>query len=216
MDRVCTVLLLLDFGDFPILRAPFEHVAYLRRLLAQHVQALDGPRKGDPVTLLPSASAADASYMVVAADRLDDPAFGVSPELVLVDAALSAEARHLLVLSEDTLGRLERDADRRRCVSQEVAPLSEPTDLSLTEHAHTEFSEGALTLPEGKQHATDSDSEALLPALARKSADPIRRRDVAAQGQQANNTYPALPAPSAESAQEDATDAVLRLITRSA
>jgi hypothetical protein len=31
--------------------------------------------------------------MVVAADLLDDPGFGLSPELVLVDAALSAEVR---------------------------------------------------------------------------------------------------------------------------
>ena len=41
--------------------------------------------------------------------------------------------------------------------------------------------------------------------------------DESAQGQQTNNTYPTLPAPPArEYPQEDATDAVLRLITRSA
>jgi hypothetical protein len=40
--------------------------------------------------------------------------------------------------------------------------------------------------------------------------------DESAQGEQASNTYPALPAPPPENPQEDATDAVLRLITRSA
>jgi hypothetical protein len=166
--------------------------------------------------------------MVVAADRLDDPGFGVSPELVLVDAALSAEVRHLLVVPEDTLGRLERDGDRRRRASQEAAPLPELTNFGLIEHGHTEFSEDDFALPESGQHATASDSEALQPAApAPEPADPIRRQDVvsagqehvtpdeSAHGQHASNTYPALPAPPPEDPQEDATDAVLRLITRS-
>ena len=183
------------------------------------------------VTLVPSGSVADVSYMVVAADLPDDRGFGVSPELVLVDAGLSAEVRHLLVVPEDTLERLERDGDRRRRASQEAAPPPEPTDFGLTEHEHTEFSEDDFALPESGQHATASDSETLQPAApAPEPADPIRRQDVAsaglviehvtpdesAQDQRASNTYPALPAPPPEHPQEDATDAVLRLITRSA
>jgi hypothetical protein len=167
--------------------------------------------------------------MVVAADRLNDQRFGVSPELVLVDAVLAAEVRHLLVVPEDTLGRLERDGDRRRRASQEPAPLPEPTDFGLTEHEHPEFSEDDFAVPESGQHATASDSETWQPAApAPEPADPIRRQDVAsagrviehvtpdesAHGQHASNTYPALPSPPPEDPQEDATDAVLRLITR--
>ena len=183
------------------------------------------------VTLVPSGSVADVSYMVVAVDLLDDPGFGVSPELVLVDAALAAEVRHLLVVPEDTLERLERDGDRRRRASQEVAPLPEPDDYGVAEHEHTEFSEDDFAPPEGGQHSTASDSGTLQPAApAPELADPIRRKDVAsagqviepmtpdesAQGQHASNTYPALPSPPPEYSQEDATGAVLRLITRSA
>lgn len=183
-----------------------------------------------PVTLVPSGSAADVSY-VVAADLLDDPGFGASPELVLVDAALAAEVRHLLVVPEDTLERLERDGDRRRRVSQDVAPPPEPNDFGLTEHEHTEFSEDDFARPESGRHSTASDSEtSKLAPPTPELADPIRRKDVASAGhviehmtpeesdqrQHASNTYPTLPSPPPEDSQEDATDAVLRLITRSA
>ena len=182
------------------------------------------------VTLVPSGSVADVSYMVVAVDLLDDRAFGVSPELVLVDAELAAEVRHLHVVPEDTLERLERDGDRRRRASQEVAPFPEPGDYGVAEHKHTEFSEDDFAPSESGQHSTASDSETLQPATpAPELADPIRRKDVAsadqviepmipdesAQGQHASNTYPALPSPPPEYSQEDASDAVLRLITRS-
>jgi hypothetical protein len=64
---------------------------------------------------------------------------------------------------------------------------------------------------------------------AAELANPIRRKDVASAGEvnehmapdesagseHARNTYPALPAPPPEYSQEDASDAVLRLITRS-
>ena len=66
--------------------------------------------------------------MVVGVDPLDDQWLGVSPELVLVDAALAAEVRHLLVVPEDTLERLERDSDRRRLASQ-TASFPEPEGL---------------------------------------------------------------------------------------
>jgi hypothetical protein len=183
------------------------------------------------VTLVPSGSVADVSYMVVAVDLLDDPGFGVSPELVLVDAALAAEVRHLLVVPEDTLERLERDGDRRRRASLEVAPFPEPGDHGVAEHEHTEFSEDDFAPSESGQQSTASDSEASqLAAPAPELVDLIRRQDVAsadqviepmppdesAQGQQASNTYPTLPAPPPEYSQEDASDAVLRLITRSA
>ena len=183
------------------------------------------------VTLVPSGSAADVSYMGVAADLPDDRGFIVSPELVLVDAGLSAEVRHLLVVPEDTLERLERDGDRRRRASKEVAPPPEPNDFGLTQHEHTESSEDDFVPQESGQHSTASDSEKLqLAAPAPEPNDLIRVQDVAsadqviepmtpdesAQGQQASNTYPALPSPPPEYSQEDATGAVLRLITRSA
>jgi hypothetical protein len=154
----------------------------------------------------------------------------VSPELVLVDAALSAEVRQLLVVPEDTLERLERDGDRRRRASLEAAPPPEPSDLGLIEQEHTEFSEDHFAAPESEQHSTASDSETLqMAAPAPELVNPIRRKDVAsasevnehmapdesAGGQHARNTYPALPAPPPEYSQEDASDAVLRLITRS-
>lgn len=154
--------------------------------------------------------------MVVAADLPDDRGFGVSAELVLVDAGLSAEVRHLLVVPEDTLERLDRDGDRRRRAPQD---------------GHTEFFEDDFAPPESGQRSTDSDSEtSQLAAPAPELDDLIRRQDVASasqviehvtpdestQGQHASNTYPALPAPPPEYPQEDATDAVLRLITRSA
>jgi hypothetical protein len=167
--------------------------------------------------------------MVVAVDLPDDRGFGVSPELVLVDAGLSAEVRHLLVVPEDTLERLERDGDRRRRASQEVASSPAPNDFGLTQHERTECSEDDFAPQESGQHSTAPDSETLqLAAPAPELDDLIRRQDVASAGQVIehvtpdesahgpSNTYPALPAPPPEYAQEDATDAVLRLITRSA
>jgi hypothetical protein len=169
--------------------------------------------------------------MVVAVDPLDDQWFGVSPELVLVDAALAAEVRHLLVVPEDTLERLERDSDRRRLASQTVAQFPEPEDSGVAEHEHTEFSEDDFALSESEQHSTASGSETLQAAAPEPELDhPIRRKDLAsadqviepmspdesAEDQHASNTYPALPAPPPEYSQEDASDAVLRLITRSA
>jgi hypothetical protein len=169
--------------------------------------------------------------MVVAADLLDDHSFGVSPELALVDASLSAELRQLLVLPEDTLERLGRNGDRRRRASQEVAPLPEPDDFGSTEHERTEFSEDGVAPPESRQQSAAFASETLQVAgPAPEPADPIRPKDVAPVGQviepmtpdesaadgNASNTYPALPAPPPEYSQEDASHAVLRLITRSA
>jgi hypothetical protein len=183
------------------------------------------------VALVPARSVADISYMVVAVDLLDDPGFRVSPELVLVDAALAAEVRHLLVVPEDTVERLEREGDRRRRASQEVAPRPEPDDPGVAEHEHAEFSEDDVAPSESGWHSTASDSETLQPAApAPEQADPNRQKDAtsadqvfepltpdeSAQGQHASNTYPALPSPPPEYSQEDATGAVLRLITRSA
>jgi len=167
--------------------------------------------------------------MVAAVDRLDDPGFGVSPELALVDPALAAEVRHLLAMPEDTLERLERDGDRRRRASQEVAPLPEPDDYGVAAHEHIEFSEDFAS-SESVQQSTAPGSETQPAAPAPELADPIRRKDVAAagqviepktpdesaQGKHETNTYPALPSPPAGYSQEDATGAVLRLITRSA
>ena len=184
------------------------------------------------VTLVSSGSSADISCMVVAADLPDDLGFGVSPELVLIDAGLSVEARRLLVVPADTLERLERDGDRRRRASQRVAPTPDLNDFGLTQHEHAAFSDDDFAPQESGQHATAADSETLqLAAPAPELDDLIRRQDVgsagqviehttttdeSAQGQHASNTYPALPSPPPDYSQEDATGAVLRLITRSA
>jgi hypothetical protein len=169
--------------------------------------------------------------MVLAADLLDDLRFRVSPELVLVDAALAAEAWHLLVVPEDTPERLERDGDRRRRASPEVAPLPDSDDCGVAGHEHAEFSEDEFAPSESGQRATDSHLEPLQPAApAPELANPTRRQDLASAGQviepmtpdesapseYASNTYPALPSPPPEYSQEDATGAVVRLITRSA
>ena len=98
---------------------------------------------------------------------------------MLVDAGLSAEVRHLLVVPEDTLERLEREGDRRRRATQEVAPPAEPNDFGLTQHENTESSEGDLAPQESEQHSTASDSET---AAAPEPDDLIRRQDVASAG----------------------------------
>ena len=181
------------------------------------------PERVTTVTL-PSGPAADVSSMGVAAN-LDDRGFRVSPELVLVDAGLSAEVRHLLVVPEDTLERLERDGDRRRRATQEVVPPAEPDDFGLTRHENTESSEDDVAPQERGQYSTASDAET---AAAPEPDDLIQRQDVASAGhvieyvtpdespQGPSNTYPVLPAPPPEYSQEDATDTVLRMITKSA
>ena len=143
---------------------------------------------------------------------------------MLVDAALAAEVRHLLVVPEDTLERLERGGDRRRRASQEAAPLPGPADYGVAEHERIEFPAHDFAPSESGKHWAASDSETSQPAApAPELADPIGRKDAAsadqviepmtsdesAQGQHESNTYPALPAPSPENPHEDATDAVL-------
>jgi len=182
------------------------------------------------VTLVPSGSVADVFLMVVALDLLDGPGFGMSPELVLVDAALAAEVRHLLPMPEDTLERLERDGDRRRLASQEVTPRPQPDDHGVPEHEHSESSDDDFEPSERGLHFTSSESKALQPeGSAPELAEAIRQKavsvadqvikpidsDVSSPSQQASNTYPELPSPPPEYSQEDATGAVLRLITRS-
>src|SRR6187397_1188132 len=97
--------------------------------------------------------------MVVAVDLLDDLSFAVSPELVLVDAALAAEVRHLLPMPEDTLERLERDGDRRRLASQELARRPQPDDHGVAEHEHRESPDDHFEPSESGLHATSSESK---------------------------------------------------------
>lgn len=84
--------------------------------------------------MCPQGLAADVSDMAAAADLHGDPQFGVSPELVLVDAALSAEVRRLLVVPEDAQGS-------ESGTPQPAAPAPELADLILTKH---EASVGAV------------------------------------------------------------------------
>jgi len=164
--------------------------------------------------------------MAAAAELHGDPRSGVSPELVLVDAVLSAEVRHLLVVPEDTLERLlecQRGGSRPEAVEQ--AP--ELRDYSTTDDEITDHQALAETYEE--EHVEPSqDSTAgsvtLQPAAsAEERADLLN--DVASvmgrahehtpsdRVEQVSNSYPTLPSPPPEHAQKDATDSVLRLIT---
>ena len=163
--------------------------------------------------------------MAAAAELHGDPRSGVSPELVLVDASLSAEVRHLLVLPEDTLERL-LGSQRGRSRSEEVEPLPELGEFSKTEDEVADDQVLAETpqadCAEPRHYTTDS--SATLPAApAGRSEDLVNdlvsvldhaiEQTPLDELEQPVNTYPTLPSPPPESAQEDATEAVLRLIT---
>jgi hypothetical protein len=162
--------------------------------------------------------------MAAAAELHGDPRSGVSPELVLVDASLSAEVRHLLVLPEDTLERLL--GSQRGRSSEEVEPLPELGEFSKIEEEVADDQVLAET-PQGDcaelwHYTTDSSvtlpavpvgrSEGLVNDSVSVSDHPIEQtpRD---ELEQPVNTYPTLPSPPPEVAQEDATETVLRLIT---
>jgi len=100
----------------------------------------------------------------------------------------------------------------------------------VPEHEHREISDDNFGPSERGLHFTSSESKALQPeGSAPELAEAIRQKavsvadqvikpidsDVSSPGQQASNTYPELPSPPPEYSQEDATGAVLRLITRS-
>ena len=158
-------------------------------------------------------SAADVSCMAAAAELHGDPQSGLSPELVLVDAALSAEVRHLLVPPGDTIERL-LTGRTREARPEEALPLPE---LAGDGKPEDEVS-GNQTLAENPAHWSET-LESAAPADGME--DPLN--DLAPvvsatehthpdELEQARNSYPALPSPSAEGSRNDATETVLRLI----
>ncbi len=164
--------------------------------------------------------------MAAAAELYGDPASGVSPELVLVDAALSAEARHLLVVPEDTLERLlERQRGGSRPEAVEPAPdLGDygKTDDEITDHqAVAETSDENRVAPwQGSadrsvtlQAAGPAEELADLLNDVAPASDRALEHTPSDRVEQASNSYPTLPSPPLEHAQKDATAAVLRLIT---
>jgi hypothetical protein len=137
--------------------------------------------------------------MAAAAELHSDPQSGLSPELVLVDAALSAEVRHLLVSPGDTIERLlaGRTAKARL---REGLPLTQLADAGKPEdevngNRTLAASADVVDLP--------NDVTTVLPAIDHTHPEEV---------EQASNSYPTLPSPSAEVSRNDATETVLRLI----
>ena len=153
--------------------------------------------------------------MAAAAERHSDPQSGLSPELVLVDAALSAEVRHLLVPPGDTLERLlaGRTAETR---TREGVPLPELAEgeVSGTQtlaEERLEHRENPAHWSETLQNAAPADVvEDPLNDLA--LVCPAIEHTHPEEVEQASNSYPTLPSPSAEGSLNDATERVLRLI----
>jgi hypothetical protein len=153
--------------------------------------------------------------MAAAAELHSDPQSGLSPELVLVDAALSAEVRHLLVPPGDTLERLlaGRTAETR---TREGVPLPELAEgeVSGTQtlaEERLEHRENPAHWSETLQSAAPADGvEDPLNDLA--LVCPAIEHTHPEEVEQASNSYPTLPSPSAEGSLNDATERVLRLI----
>jgi hypothetical protein len=155
--------------------------------------------------------------MAAAAELHGDPSFGVSPELVLVDAALSAEVRHLLVLPEDTIERLLKDRSGSR--PEAVAPLAEVAhdgtadDGAADSQSLAATSDGDPAEPHAAHRREEAPAEEwkdLMNDLS--SALTVIEHPHPEQVEHANNSYPILPSPSPEGARLDATETVLRLI----
>lgn len=160
--------------------------------------------------------------MAAVAELHGDPSSGISPELVLIDAVLAAEARQRLVLPEGTLERL-REGRSGSSRPEEVAPLAELADDGSPDAEVTDHQAPAATAE------ADPEPDSAQWALARQEAAPAEElealiNDVASaltavehphrdQVVQTSNSYPTLPSPSPDGAQQDATETVLRLIT---
>ena len=136
--------------------------------------------------------------MAAAAELHSDPQSGLSPELVLVDAVLSAEARHLLVPPTDTIERLLAGRTREARPEEALPPPEladgKPED-EVSGNQTLAASADVVELP--------NDLTGVVPATDHTHPDEV---------EQASNSYPTLPSPSAEGARKDATETVLRLI----
>jgi hypothetical protein len=178
--------------------------------------------------------------MAAAADRLlGDALETVSPELVLVDAALSAELRQRLQAPDDTLARIGR-------TRIESHPSVHPADVAVEQEV--KVAEGAPAQPEPLPVQVGIDDLLVIPTADANSAEPeeaatiedayaetssprlqetdlagahhpagvddliVAAADEPAETKRASRTYPPLPHPPDDADDEDATDVVLRQI----
>jgi hypothetical protein len=156
--------------------------------------------------------------MAAAAELHGDPQSGLSPELVLVDAALSAEVRHRLVPPGDTIERLltGRTSQARPDEASHLPELAGKPDDEV--NGSQTLGEEGLEPRENTAHwsrtlqsaaPTDgvedplNDLAPVFPAIEHTHPEEV---------EPASNSYPTLPSPSAEGSRKDATETVLRLI----
>jgi hypothetical protein len=174
--------------------------------------------------------------MAAAADRLaGDVLERVSPELVLVDAALAEEARRRLDVPDDTapsIGGL--DIEPR--LSVDVAEVGVegvekdalagdkllPVPGAAFEEEHGALGiEDLIVIPEEDPQSEpprllivpNDEPEEIIAARDPDADDVIVvPADGRAQPQGTSRSFPPLPSPSSDADEEDATDAVLRVI----
>jgi hypothetical protein len=192
---------------------------------------------------MPTGPSDDVQWMAAAADRLPgDVLERVSPELVLVDAALAEEMRRRLDVPDDTLlsiGRMrieprlpvqvaevgvgeETEMEKNALAGGEPLPVP-PTALEV---AHRDVGiEDLIVLPEGDPPslpptllADPDECGTRLVAASKETLAPrvsgLDRLTVVPAEDQAEprGSYPRLPSPSSDADEEDASSVVLRQI----
>ena len=171
--------------------------------------------------------------MAAAADRLPgDVLDRVSPELVLVDAALADELRRRLDAPDDTLATIERmDSEPRLPAHVDAAAAGDtlPLPAAAMEVEHRDLgiddlivmpeddlrdvSPTLLAVPNEDVTQRVAEREETVAALVPDAEDVIVvPADGRTQPQGTHQSYPALPSPANDAGEEDATDAVLRVI----
>jgi hypothetical protein len=178
--------------------------------------------------------------MAAAADRLPgDILERVSPELVLVDAALAEEARRRLDVPDDAAARIGRlgieprlsvdvaevGVEGEREVEQDASAGDEfpPVPAAAFEEEHGDLGiEDLIVIPEDDVRSVpprllmvpdDEPEEIIIAARDSDAEDVIVVPAVGqAQPQSTTRSFPPLPSPSSDADEEDATDVVLRLI----
>ena len=144
--------------------------------------------------------------MAAAADRLaGDVLERVSPELVLVDATLATEARRRLDVPDDTAS-IESPPVPATSFEKEHGDLAIEDLIVIPEDELRSMPPRLLMIPNDEPQEiiagrdSDADDVIVVPADGR------------AQPQSTSRSFPALPSPSNDTHEEDATDAVLRVI----
>ena len=183
--------------------------------------------------------------MAAAADRLAGDVFDrVSPELVLVDAALAEEVRRRMGAPDDTLARVERmDIEPRLRAQVDEVERDEETGGEANAVAGGDpHSLPAFAIEVGHRDLgiddliviPEDDLRNVPPALVVVPSKEVTQRVVEpetfaelvpevddvivvpaagrTQPRSTHQSYPTLPSPSDDADEEDATDAVLRLI----